>query len=158
MPLYCRMLSERRSGNSFPSLRLPEVSRITGGGLVGACAGAHVTCLAISDVEGDDIGVIGSGIGAPPGTGGPGYTMRIVASNRIGTEAGKHGTSLTFYGSSFIAGPTGQKVAEADRESETVLTATFDLDEIAGYRAGWGLFRDRRPEMYEPLLTMDGDL
>jgi N-carbamoylputrescine amidase len=84
--------------------------------------------------------------------------MPLVASNRIGAEAGKRGTSLSFYGSSFIADPTGQKVAEADRESQAVLTATFDLDQIAGTRAGWGLFRDRRPEMYEPLLTLDGDL
>jgi N-carbamoylputrescine amidase len=84
--------------------------------------------------------------------------MPLVASNRIGAEAGKRGTSLTFYGSSFISDPTGQKVAEADRESQTVLTATFDLDQIAAIRAGWGLFRDRRPEMYEPLLTLDGDL
>ncbi|MEJ8573872.1 N-carbamoylputrescine amidase [Microbaculum marinum] len=82
--------------------------------------------------------------------------MPLVASNRIGAEAGKRGTSMTFYGSSFIADWMGQKVAEADRETETVLTATFDLDEIRGYRAGWGVFRDRRPEMYGTLMTLDG--
>jgi N-carbamoylputrescine amidase len=54
---------------------------------------------------------------------------------------------LTFYGSSFIAGPTGEKVAEADRSSETVLTATFDLDEVAHLRSGWGVFRDRRTDL-----------
>jgi N-carbamoylputrescine amidase len=80
----------------------------------------------------------------------------LVASNRIGTEAGAHGTSLTFYGSSFIAGPTGEKVAEAGRDGEAVLTATFDLDEIANMRASWGVFRDRRPDLYGPLLTLDG--
>ncbi|NML74753.1 N-carbamoylputrescine amidase [Rhizobium sp. S-51] len=80
----------------------------------------------------------------------------VIASNRIGTEPGRKGTELTFYGSSFIAGPTGEKVAEADRTSETVLTATFDLDGIAKQRSAWGLFRDRRPELYTPLLTMDG--
>jgi N-carbamoylputrescine amidase len=37
-----------------------------------------------------------------------------------------------------------------------VLTATFDLDEIQAMRSSWGLFRDRRPELYVPLLTMDG--
>jgi N-carbamoylputrescine amidase len=84
--------------------------------------------------------------------------MPLVASNRIGTEAGKRGTSLTFYGSSFIADWMGQKVAEADRDSQTVLTATFDLDTIAGNRASWGIFRDRRPEMYETLMTLDGEL
>lgn len=84
--------------------------------------------------------------------------MPVIASNRIGTEPGRKGTELTFYGSSFIADQTGEKVAEADRTSEAVLTATFDLDGIARQRSNWGLFRDRRPELYTPLLTMDGDV
>jgi N-carbamoylputrescine amidase len=82
--------------------------------------------------------------------------MPVIASNRIGMESGRKGTELTFYGSSFIADQTGNKVVEADRTSETVLTATFDLDGIARQRSNWGLFRDRRPELYTPLLTMDG--
>ncbi|SDU30204.1 N-carbamoylputrescine amidase [Stappia sp. ES.058] len=82
--------------------------------------------------------------------------MPLVAANRIGTEPGRSGTQLTFYGSSFIADATGAKLAEADRTSETVLTARFDLDEIAALRAGWGVFRDRRPELYGPLMTLDG--
>ena len=63
---------------------------------------------------------------------------------------------MTFYGSSFIASATGEKVAEADRASESVLTASFDLDEIRRYRQAWGVFRDRRPDLYYPLLTLDG--
>ncbi|MEY2642921.1 MAG: hypothetical protein RLZZ368_1568, partial [Actinomycetota bacterium] len=55
---------------------------------------------------------------------------------------------LEFYGSSFIAGPTGDKITEADRTSETVLTATFDLDEVASLRRSWGVFRDRRTDLY----------
>ncbi|MCV3737947.1 N-carbamoylputrescine amidase [Rhizobium sp. TRM96647] len=82
--------------------------------------------------------------------------MPVVASNRIGTEDGRSGTSITFYGSSFIADQTGAKVAEADRDTETVLTATFDLDAIERQRRAWGLFRDRRPELYTPLATLDG--
>jgi N-carbamoylputrescine amidase len=82
--------------------------------------------------------------------------MPLIASNRIGTEEGRHGTSITFYGSSFIADPTGAKVAEADRTTETVLTATFDLDVIAHQRRSWGVFRDRRPELYGHLATFDG--
>ena len=82
--------------------------------------------------------------------------MPLVAANRIGTEPGRGGTELTFYGSSFIADATGAKRAEADRTSETVLTARFDLDEVAALRAGWGVFRDRRPELYGPLTTLDG--
>lgn len=80
----------------------------------------------------------------------------VIASNRIGKEPGRKGTELTFYGSSFIADQTGAKIAEADRTSETVLTATFDLDGIAKQRTAWGLFRDRRPELYRPLMTLDG--
>jgi len=80
----------------------------------------------------------------------------LVASNRTGTEPGANNTSLTFYGSSFIADHTGGKVAEASRTEETVLTATFDLDAIAHIRASWGVFRDRRPDLYGPLLTLDG--
>ena len=80
----------------------------------------------------------------------------VVASNRIGTEEGRNGTCMTFYGSSFIADQTGEKVAEADRTGETVLTATFDLDAIERQRWGWGLFRDRRPELYGAVATLDG--
>jgi len=79
----------------------------------------------------------------------------LVASNRIGTEQGEKYT-MTFYGSSFIASPTGEKLAEADRSRETVLTATFDLDEVSRYRRAWGVFRDRRPDLYYPLLSLDG--
>jgi N-carbamoylputrescine amidase len=81
--------------------------------------------------------------------------MPLVASNRIGSETGEK-YSMTFYGSSFIASPTGEKLAEADRSSETVLTATFDLDEIRRYRQSWGIFRDRRPDLYHPILSLDG--
>ena len=81
--------------------------------------------------------------------------MPLVASNRIGVEEGAQ-NSLTFYGSSFIASHTGEKIAEADRSSETVLTAEFDLDAVRRYRQAWGLFRDRRPDLYHPLLSLDG--
>lgn len=78
--------------------------------------------------------------------------MPVIASNRIGTET-EGDSFMTFYGSSFITDETGALAAEADRESETVLTATFDLDAIARKRREWGVFRDRRPEMYETLLS-----
>ena len=82
----------------------------------------------------------------------------IVASNRIGTEPGRRGTELTFYGSSFIADGTGDIVAVADRTSESVLTHSFDLAGLAEFRTAWGLFRDRRPELYGPIATLDGGL
>jgi len=76
--------------------------------------------------------------------------MPLVASNRIGRETGQAG-EVTFYGSSFIASPTGEIVAELGRSDEGVVTASFDLDVIAKMRASWGLFRDRRPDLYGPL-------
>ena len=81
--------------------------------------------------------------------------MPLVASNRVGTEQGEH-WKVTYYGSSFIADHTGAKVKEAPREGEAVLTATFDLDAIRDYRNAWGVFRDRRPELYGPIMTLDG--
>jgi N-carbamoylputrescine amidase len=81
--------------------------------------------------------------------------MPLVASNRIGVEKGAH-YAMTFYGSSFIASHTGEKIAEADRTSETVLIAEFDLDAVRHYREAWGIFRDRRPDLYHPLLSLDG--
>lgn len=77
--------------------------------------------------------------------------MPVIASNRVGTEI--DGTEMTFYGSSFIADESGEIVAKKDRESEGVITAEFDLDEIAEKRRNWGVFRDRRPEMYQILMT-----
>jgi len=79
----------------------------------------------------------------------------LVASNRIGREEGES-CGITFYGSSFIAGPKGEKLAEAGREEEAVLTASFDLDAAARTRASWGVFRDRRPDLYGPILSLDG--
>ncbi|WP_432454876.1 N-carbamoylputrescine amidase [Agarivorans sp. QJM3NY_29] len=83
----------------------------------------------------------------------------VIASNRIGREqATSRDLALTFYGSSFIADETGEIVVKADRETETVLVHQFDLDAIAFQRSAWGLFRDRRPEQYPHLLTLDGRL
>lgn len=77
--------------------------------------------------------------------------MPVIASNRIGTETNDE-SSMTFYGSSFIADQTGTIVEEADRETEAVLVHEFDLDAIAQMRREWGVFRDRRPEMYGTLM------
>ena len=77
--------------------------------------------------------------------------MPVIASNRIGTETDDE-SSMTFYGSSFIADQTGTIVEEADRETESVLVHEFDLDAIAQMRRECGVFRDRRPEMYGTLM------
>ena len=79
----------------------------------------------------------------------------VAAANRIGTETvtpceenGGQSSSLTFYGSSFIADATGELVASAGKDTEEILYASFDLDALREERFSWGLFRDRRPETY----------
>lgn len=71
----------------------------------------------------------------------------IVAANRIGTEE-NDGTTQSYYGHSFIADHKGHLVASFGDKDEGVLVASFDLDEIARYRAEWGFFRDRRTDLY----------
>jgi len=83
--------------------------------------------------------------------------MPVIASNRVGVEEDED-SSITFYGSSFIAGPQGNKVAEAGRSEETVLVAEFDLDQLETQRIEWGIFRDRRPDLYKVIASYDGDL
>jgi N-carbamoylputrescine amidase len=79
----------------------------------------------------------------------------LVCSNRIGLEKGTLG-EVNFFGQCFIAGPQGQVLQRADKTSEMFVSQSFDLDEIREMRAHWGLFRDRRPDLYSPLLTLDG--
>jgi N-carbamoylputrescine amidase len=81
--------------------------------------------------------------------------MPLVASNRIGRERGEK-LEITFYGHSFIADHTGEVVAQADDHSEQILIASFDLAAIRRYRHAWGVFRDRRPDLYGGLLKLDG--
>ena len=82
----------------------------------------------------------------------------VIASNRIGTEHATQDPSLeiTFYGHSFIADHTGALQCEADDHSETVLVHEFDMQAIHEYRTAWGLYRDRRPDLYQTLATLDG--
>ncbi len=81
--------------------------------------------------------------------------MPLAAANRIGTETvtasddnNMQSSSLVFYGSSFICDHTGEIKASADRDSDMVISSQFDLDELYEFRMSWGVFRDRRPEMY----------
>ena len=78
-------------------------------------------------------------------------TVPVVVANRTGKEVGKS-CEITFYGSSFITDYTGAKIAEASREKEEIIYASFDLEENAKQREYWGLLRDRKPAMYTELL------
>jgi N-carbamoylputrescine amidase len=85
--------------------------------------------------------------------------MPLIASNRYGIERSlqdPEGLFLRFYGSSFIADEFGAKVAEAPEQGDAVLVQRFDLARIAELRDNWFVFRDRRPELYGPLLSLDG--
>lgn len=84
----------------------------------------------------------------------------VIAANRIGREEvqpceenGNQASALIFYGSSFLTDETGELLATASREKEEVLLAEYDLDEIAGKRLEWGLFRDRRPKCYKGITN-----
>jgi N-carbamoylputrescine amidase len=83
----------------------------------------------------------------------------LAASNRYGLERSlqdPEGLYIRFYGSSFITDAMGAKIAEAPEEGEAVLTATFDLEQTAALRDNWFVFRDRRPDLYGALTSLDG--
>ena len=85
--------------------------------------------------------------------------MPLAAANRYGLERSlqdPEGLYIRFYGSSFIADPMGAKVAEAPEEGDAVLTASFDLEQTAAVRDNWFVFRDRRPDLYGALTSLDG--
>jgi len=85
----------------------------------------------------------------------------LVAANRYGLERSlqdPQGLYIRFYGSSFIADPMGEKVAEAGEEGDAVLTHTFDLEAVERLRDNWFVFRDRRPELYGAIGSLDGQV
>lgn len=81
----------------------------------------------------------------------------VIASNRIGSEE-QDGYDITFYGASFIADQFGEKVAELNDADQGVALHSFDLDKLEHTRTAWGVFRDRRPNLYGTLKTLDGHL
>ena len=127
-------------------------------------------CARALVLKGADLLLYPTAIGSEPGR--PGFdsmehwriTMRghaganlmpVAAANRVGTEI-VNGKQQTYYGSSFIAGPQGELRCFAGRDGETVLTSRFDRAAMRENRAAWGLFRDRRPDLYGVLTTLDG--
>jgi len=74
----------------------------------------------------------------------------VGAINRVGVEAPWN--IGEFYGQSYFCDPRGRFVAQASRDKDEVLTADLDLDMIGEVRKTWQFFRDRRPDMYGPLV------
>ena len=79
----------------------------------------------------------------------------VIASNRIGAEKGEVCTNY-FYGRSFISDHKSDIIAEGSRDKEEVLLASIDLEEAESFRRTWGIFRDRRPDLYKPILNLSG--
>ena len=79
----------------------------------------------------------------------------VVAANRTGDET-IDGSTISFYGSSFITDNRGVITARMNRTDEGIITADVDLETMAAERRAWGIFRDRRPECYRTILASDG--
>ncbi len=79
----------------------------------------------------------------------------VLASNRVGIEKAKN-SEMKFFGSSFICDNHGEMVTEMDREEEGYRVASFDLETLKKERRDWGVYRDRRIDLYDPILTTDG--
>jgi N-carbamoylputrescine amidase len=78
----------------------------------------------------------------------------VIASNRVGIEkAGS--SSMKFFGSSFIADQHGEKAAEMGRDEEGYRIVSFNLEQIDAERRDWGVFRDRRTDLYGDLIKLD---
>ena len=83
--------------------------------------------------------------------------MPVVASNRIGSESVKEQVN-GFYGKSFICNRSGKIIAEASKDKEEIILAEIDTEENHLFRRNWGLFRDRRPELYKEILSLNGEI
>ena len=79
----------------------------------------------------------------------------VAAANRVGPEE-----DLIFWGSSFVCDPFGKILARAGSSAEEMLVVELDLGHNEAVREGWGFFRNRRPDVYWPLIEMvqEGDM
>lgn len=75
----------------------------------------------------------------------------VAAANRVGVEG-----ETEFYGTSFIAEYSGEFMELMDKTEEGFVLSELDYETARDFRAGFGFFRDRRPDLYGPLLTLDG--
>ena len=86
--------------------------------------------------------------------------VSLAAANRIGEEeqndAFGNAVKMNFYGGSFIANSRGDIVAQASADGEETIAAEMDFGADKTARAEWGIFRDRRPDLYRALTSLDG--
>lgn len=75
----------------------------------------------------------------------------VGAINRVGTEAPWN--IGEFYGQSYFCDPRGQILAEGSRDKDELIVADLDMDKIREVRNTWQFFRDRRPDLYGPIVA-----
>ena len=85
--------------------------------------------------------------------------LPVMACNRVGHEADPSGQSagIQFWGSSFVAGPQGEILAEATSTADAVLVADIDMTRSENVRRIWPFLRDRRIDAYDDLLKRYAD-
>ncbi|MBA2379020.1 MAG: acyltransferase [Blastocatellia bacterium] len=74
----------------------------------------------------------------------------VGAINRVGTEAPWN--IGEFYGQSYFCDPRGQIIVEGSRDKDELIVADLDMDNIREVRNTWQFFRDRRPDLYGPII------
>jgi beta-ureidopropionase len=74
----------------------------------------------------------------------------VCGVNKVGVDAG--GSSRNHHGASVIVNPRGEILGQASDTREDIVIADVDLSVIPELRALWGYYRDRRPDMYGPVV------
>ena len=76
----------------------------------------------------------------------------VIASNRLGDELNNN-IDMNFYGHSLIINETGEVVKEMNSDKEGYASYAFDLESLQNKRSEWGLFRDRREDLYTTAIN-----
>lgn len=77
--------------------------------------------------------------------------LPVLAPNRVGTELSPDGNAINFWGNSFICGPQGEMLAQADSATETLLSVDIEMQRSESVRRIWPFLRDRRVDAYADL-------
>lgn len=80
--------------------------------------------------------------------------LPVIACNRVGYEPDPSGQTngISFWGNSFVAGPQGEILAQANDNQDENLIVDIDLSRTETVRRMWPFFRDRRIDVYGDLI------
>jgi omega-amidase len=124
--------------------RFPEVARVQ------ALAGAEIIAsIWASPVQGTKVPT--TSIQERTATRAMENALYFLGCNRSGDEGARH-----FYGRSAVASPSGELIAVSENDEEEVLRAELTADGLAAQRAYLTIFRDRRPDLYGPIVSKLG--